>query len=110
VADGITFLGDVRSLEDSTNLGALATRALVRNQSTCPILESPAPLHGKSIMLDFDHDAILDIASLGAEATYGLVGDQSTSHTRGVQPVSAGKSSNLSAIMARSYRQRHPRC
>jgi hypothetical protein len=54
--------GDVRSLEDSANLGAVATRGLVSDQSTSAFLESPCPsrLRGKVIMLDFDYNAVLE--------------------------------------------------
>jgi hypothetical protein len=61
---GVRSLGDVRSLEDSDNLGAVATRVLVSDQSTSAFLESPSPSRfgGKVIILEFDYNAVLETA------------------------------------------------
>jgi hypothetical protein len=61
---GVRSLGDVRSLEDSANLDAVATRGLVSDQSTSTFRDSPSParFRGKVIILDFDYDAVLETA------------------------------------------------
>jgi hypothetical protein len=51
---GVPFLGD----EHSTNLGAVATRGLVSDQSTSAFPDSSARFHRKVIILDFDHDIV----------------------------------------------------
>jgi hypothetical protein len=58
---GVRSLGEVRSLEDSANLGDVATRKLLSDQSTSAFLESPSPsrFRGKVIILDFDYNAVL---------------------------------------------------
>jgi hypothetical protein len=61
---GVRSLGDVRSLEDSANLDAVATRGLVSDQSISTFRDSPSParFRGKVIILDFDYDAVLETA------------------------------------------------
>jgi hypothetical protein len=56
---GVRSLDDVHSLEDSANLGAVASRGLVSDQSTSALPESlsPARFRGKVIILDFDYNA-----------------------------------------------------
>jgi hypothetical protein len=51
---GVSFLGD----EHSTDLGAVATRGLVSDQSTSAFPDSSARFHRKVIILDFDHDTV----------------------------------------------------
>jgi hypothetical protein len=51
---GVPFLGD----EVGTNLGAVATRGLVSDQSTSAFPNSSARFHRKVIILDFDHDTV----------------------------------------------------
>jgi hypothetical protein len=48
---GVPFLGDVRSLEYSANLGAVATRELVSDQSASAFPDSSAPFHKGVIIL-----------------------------------------------------------
>jgi hypothetical protein len=59
---GVPFLGDVRSLEYSANLGAVATRELVSDQSASDFLDSSAPFHREVIILELDHNAVLKTA------------------------------------------------
>jgi hypothetical protein len=51
---------DVRSLRHNTVLGAEAARGLASDQSTSAIPESPAHFREKVILLDFDHNAVME--------------------------------------------------
>jgi hypothetical protein len=58
----VRSLGNVRSLGHSAALGAEAARRLASDQSTSAVPESPVRFRGKVIILDFDHNAVLETA------------------------------------------------
>lgn len=53
-------LCSVHSLGHSAALSAEAASGQVTDQSTSAFPESPARFHGKLIILDFDHNAVLE--------------------------------------------------
>jgi hypothetical protein len=59
---GVPSLGDVRSLAHSANLGAETAGGLTSAQSISAFPESPARFRGKVVIVDFDHNEVLEKA------------------------------------------------
>jgi hypothetical protein len=111
-----------RSLERSATLGAEAAGGLVsyqsitvvsesQNQSISAFPESPsqARFRGKVIILDFDHNGVLEIATLSVlklPVAWPATKVTALSSRVQVQPISAGKSSYLTSITTQYWRER----
>lgn len=58
---GVRSLGDVRSLEHSANISDVATRGLVSYQSSSASPDISARFHRKTIILEFNRNAVLKL-------------------------------------------------